>query len=1033
MRNKLVVASLMGLFIFISQGITAHSKLGLAPTVTITSSGETHYTKVNGIGGKLIFTFTISNTGTEVAILRSQRTKRNASSTRLPAVTLDSEQTSCKFDHRIFRKAPSSYDLEPGQSCTLAYQAPVPSLTDKSQAETFERTFSLRVKGVFSSFAGLSFGVTVTPLSDASYFVLRDPNGDPNDNNLTELHFIQDKQGKLQLHNIGGLATKGYALKGIPAAWKNYFRGSCLTDSEIPAGGYCELDYQIPTTPTAGTHVFEAVSDNSKNSPNPYSFPVTTEIKGGHFAFRNKDEQPITQLDLKVNDSGHITLDNLGDQAIEKYKLIGIPPVGKSYFTGSCLTDSEIPAGSQCQLDYQIPAGAAVGDYMLQATSTTADNSPFLEETIGIDQGYFALRDQQNKPISDLILHPNDSGDVVLHNVGNKPVSNYHLTGIPAAWQGYFSGTCLTVGVINPKGSCTLHYDIPSTATSESAVLQATADNVENYPYPINVDIISDDQGYLVFKGEGGKQILKGNAIELAPTASGQLTVENVGQTTITNFELTIPAAIKDDFSGSCIENHTIPPRGDCKLTYTIPANVTLGPDTLTAIGKHVSNVPYSVEADIFNRAFITEPTDRQVMECQVDADGMIKNCLSKTSLAFSEPTGIAMNYTHTRVFITNADTNSISNCAIDEDGQLGICARTGDNLQVPQAITINEQGTKAYVVNQGTKGNADGYVSSCTLNNNNGKLSDCTAITDKSLTKPVGIALNNSGTLSLVTDYDYNNVIQCRIKSSNNHLESCSYNNLTDKTPHPKGITLDPDSLFAYVANTNTNANTLSKCLLKADGTLIDCDEIGKDEKTGESVFSSPQAIAFDDGTLDTDGNRSGVRLFVTNHGNNTVTTCTVSSDNSQGGDIGEISDCTSSSGEELKQPEGIVFYKGARAQVYPQDVKVSVYDGGAAKTTKPEFYAFNSQHVLYHKTDNKVIAAGQTKEYDVAPGTGIYFYIYPKIAGATNSTMYARNAALVKYVHTHRHNSSGVYWKGDTANCGGNIWTMKCNYYDN
>ncbi len=460
--KKTLRVLLLYLFLIVPLIATANQTLQILPI------GTTQYTRTNGSSGSLSYQFNLANNLSIPLYLSSQ-----AELGALPNLLLDGNQTTCHFG--------DSVAISPHGSCTLTLTSTVPQLTgDKAQSffDTLVINDSLGFKTTYNP-----FGIHVIPASEAGHFVFRNSDG----SDITNLDLAPNQAGSLTLHNTGDTTIVSMNLT-IPAAISNYFTGNCLSETNLPPGQSCTLNYSIPSSSAStGNYTLSAAGTNTDNSPHYLSVSIATH---GHFVFRNSGGIDITNLDLAPNQTGSLSLHNTGGSTITNMSLT-IPAAISSYFAGSCLSEASLPSGQSCALTYNIPSsGASTGNYTLTSAGTNADNSPHDLSVSIATHGHFVFRDSGGTDITNFVLAPNQTGSLTLHNTGGSTVTNMSLT-IPTAISSYFSGNCLSETILTSGQSCTLNYNIPSNSPSTgSYVLSASGTNADNSPHSLNLVIL---------------------------------------------------------------------------------------------------------------------------------------------------------------------------------------------------------------------------------------------------------------------------------------------------------------------------------------------------------------------------------------------------------------------------------------------------------------------------------------------------------------------------------------------------------------
>jgi len=198
-----------------------------------------------------------------------------------------------------------------------------------------------------------------------------------------------------------------------------------------------------------------------------------------------------------------------------------------------------------------------------------------------------------------------------------------------------------------------------------------------------------------------------------------------------------------------------------------------------------------------------------------------------------------------------------------------------GDNTNAVTA-TIGVSVKYAYFTNY-----RDGSITECTVNSNNGELTDCT---------PTGIPVGVPYGIAVFNGYSYtsnNNgyVDICTIDPSNGSLSACN----RDDSYSGAGLSaIAINNGYAYIAS--VLSSTVTKCtIIPATGKFMNCAPTG-------SNFSNPEGgIAINNGYA-----------YVTNGVNNTVTYCVVAPIS------GELTNCVPTGGNNFNYAAGIAILNG-------------------------------------------------------------------------------------------------------------------------
>ena len=196
-------------------------------------------------------------------------------------------------------------------------------------------------------------------------------------------------------------------------------------------------------------------------------------------------------------------------------------------------------------------------------------------------------------------------------------------------------------------------------------------------------------------------------------------------------------------------------------------------------------------------------------------------------------------------------------------------------NFNGPVGIVLNDTGTLAFITNF-----RNHTVSRCTVNPTTGEFSGCQT-TGSGFSRPEGMVLNDAGTLAFVTNFRNNTVSRCAV-NTNGEFSGCQTTG--PRFSNPIGIVLNNTEALAFV--TNIGNSTVSRCTVNpTTGEFSDCQTTGLG-------FDGPIGIVL---------NKTGTLAFVANLGNNTVSRCTVNP-------TGEFSGCQTT-GSGFSNPQGIAL----------------------------------------------------------------------------------------------------------------------------
>jgi len=346
--------------------------------------------------------------------------------------------------------------------------------------------------------------------------------------------------------------------------------------TKLPIGASCDITY-TSSVPSLTNFAQEQAFLDQFSIDSLFYYAISPQFGAtvfpvgvlGRLVFQNKNGSNITDLDLAPSANGSVTVVNAGVGTVSNVAF-ALPASIKDYFTNNC-THPLIPGGSYT-LGYTIPSVPADGDYVVTASGSGADNSPHALNVSIASRGRLTFRQGIND-VNTLNLDPGTQGAVTLVNTGGSAITSIGHA-LPSDIVDYLGGNCLAASTLGAGGSCTLSYDIPITGVNDGSYeVTFIGTNVANSPKTLGINIAS--QGRFVFR-QNGNPITN---LDLAPNATGSVTVVNTGGSPITAISRIIPEALRSDFDGDCLTKTSLNEGQSCTLSYTIPANPFPEPD----------------------------------------------------------------------------------------------------------------------------------------------------------------------------------------------------------------------------------------------------------------------------------------------------------------------------------------------------------------------------------------------------------------------------------------------------------------------
>jgi hypothetical protein len=240
------------------------------------------------------------------------------------------------------------------------------------------------------------------------------------------------------------------------------------------------------------------------------------------------------------------------------------------------------------------------------------------------------------------------------------------------------------------------------------------------------------------------------------------------------------------------------------------------------------------------------------------------------SSMILSIKPAPAINNPTNKLYVSNWDGNSISLCYI-QSGNISHClvSAVGKTFANPEALAINDN--VLFVAN------IAGGISSCAINATTGGLSNC--INAASVTDPIyapdGISIHTDGgdTYAYIANSGpeqfHQGVTVCNV--SGQLLSNCTFTQGDATFSVPSDLAINDNTL--YITNFNSNTIQTTYCTIPVTPTSICTTAEGEGVISGTSnLLNEPEGISF--------ANINGTNYaYFTNHGNNTVTLCQVTS----------------------------------------------------------------------------------------------------------------------------------------------------------
>jgi 6-phosphogluconolactonase (cycloisomerase 2 family) len=215
--------------------------------------------------------------------------------------------------------------------------------------------------------------------------------------------------------------------------------------------------------------------------------------------------------------------------------------------------------------------------------------------------------------------------------------------------------------------------------------------------------------------------------------------------------------------------------------------------------------------------------------ECKFDDKGIFTSCGISVVTSPANYAGsygmVARNTAQNLLYVVSTDNALITvlACPIDDNGVVsGNCTNTGAPISSAAVqIALNSQNSVAYVGSY-----SDNYVTVCDVSADGFSFINCVNKTGDngsvSFIQPAGVALNNTGSMIYVAEYNFSggNVYACSTTPNGNatYFDSCTP--VATGLFNLNGIALDGPNTTAYIAN----FGSVYVCRINGDGTFAPC-----------------------------------------------------------------------------------------------------------------------------------------------------------------------------------------------------------------
>ncbi len=386
--------------------------------------------------------------------------------------------------------------------------------------------------------------------------------------NLPENYLISPEDQTLAAENIEVLGAS--------------LGSSCLSGTPVVPGASCDLAIETNINTAPGDYTLTLTPAQNLTTQQTKSFSVKGAV--GKFQFSDGSTQ-IASTSLQIGGSQAITLNNIGQTPISGV-AVNIPsPLTKT--DDSCTGSTLVPDAS-CSFSVNAPDGMGAGNFIISADGTS--DAQAVSHTIPVSVTGVNLSiapvaaisvPMSGNSITEVLITNNSGFD--WHpstNVEDYQLTGTDTTGISMVGTGLSQAYCLAGGVVSAGGTCALGLQVESSANVGSYALNIRQATNLASAQSVIFDVI-DNMGFVSFApqianiGKGSNPIVQ------------TVTVNNSGNTDITNFYLTEPAELTtaNNNCGSQSSPTTLASGSSCSFEVSADNSVTDGAYHYAAFG----------------------------------------------------------------------------------------------------------------------------------------------------------------------------------------------------------------------------------------------------------------------------------------------------------------------------------------------------------------------------------------------------------------------------------------------------------------
>jgi hypothetical protein len=437
--------------------------------LNITSTTATDITKYNGDQNKLTYALTLTLPASAPTELFLNKIQSNGS---VMSTSVEPTSSTCKFG----LQAPA---LQPGNSCTVSYQADVPSLTDKSKSQVFKQSFQV-LDGLGKTAASPDFKLTVLPDAPApstSTLVFQ-----KNNTTVTAETTNAGTTENLTVKNTSDVAASGFSLS-VPPTLDSIISGSCLSTTTLAAGATCSV---VVSSLNSQADVTNNITADASNAIEPVNLGVVIQALSQLVFQTGTPASTVTQANVSETGTLNLTVKNTGDRTASLFAIDAGGLADAIQSSSTCPQDpakGSLAAGATCTINLSFTgAGITPSSYAMRAFGENALPST-LNFTVS-EQGHFTIKNDSDQIINNLsaaMSSANAAVNLTVENTGGSVI-----TGMNVAAPN-FSGDCTTPNRSLAAGaSCTLTFTPSSLGVSMVHLIGNNADN-NNLTFPVFV------------------------------------------------------------------------------------------------------------------------------------------------------------------------------------------------------------------------------------------------------------------------------------------------------------------------------------------------------------------------------------------------------------------------------------------------------------------------------------------------------------------------------------------------------------------